>query len=117
MTRLADRINIIDVTTDNIEEIGIYCIKDKKLPGYNKKVEWFKSKINKGLRIKIAIDTEGKQLGFIEFIPSELAWRPINAKNYYFIQCIALFVKEAKNKKIGTILIKQCEQEARENKK
>lgn len=117
MTRLADRINIIDVTTDNVDEVGIYCIRNKKSSGYNKKVEWFKSKINKGLKIKIATDKQGKQLGFIEFIPSELAWRPINAENHYFIQCIALFIKEAKNKRIGTTLIKQCEQEARQNKK
>ena len=117
MTKLTDRINIIDVTTDNVDEVGIYCIKNKKSPGYNKKVEWFKNKINKGLRIKIATDNQGKQLGFIEFIRSELAWRPINAQNYYLIQCIGLFVKEAKNKKIGTTLIEQCEQEARQNKK
>jgi GNAT superfamily N-acetyltransferase len=117
MTKSADRINIIDVTTDNVDEVGIYCIKNKKSPGYNKKVEWFKNKINNGLRIKIATDKQGKQLGFIEFIPSEIAWRPINAQNYYFIQCIGLFVKKAKNKKIGSTLVLQCEQEARQNKK
>jgi len=114
---LTDRINIIDVTTENVSEVGSYCIKNKKSPGYNKKVEWFKNKVNCGLKIKIAADKQGKQLGFIEFIPSELAWRPIKANNYLFIQCILLFVKVAKNKGIGTTLIKECELDAKRNNK
>jgi len=108
---------IINVTVDNVEEVGIYCIKDKKSPGYKSKVEWFKNEINKGLRIKIAVDNQGKQLGFIEYISSELAWRPIKATNYFFIQCIALFDKEAKDMGIGSFLIQKCEQDAKDNKK
>lgn len=111
------KINILNVTTDNVAEVGIYCIKDKKSPGYHSKVEWFKAKINKGLKIKIAIDSKGKQIGFIEYIPSELAWRPIKADNYYFIQCIALFVKEAKDKGVGSFLIQLCAQDAKDKKK
>jgi len=109
---MAERINIIDVTTDNVHEAGIYCIKDKKSPGYHKKVEWFRNKINKGLKIKIVIDNSGKQLGFIEWIPSELAWRPVKAVNYLFIQCIGVFVKKARNQNIGTALLNECEHEA-----
>ena len=112
-TEHQQRRKIIDVTTDNVSEIGIYCIKDKRLPGFHSKVEWFKTKINNGLKIKIAIDKQNKQLGFIEYIPSELAWRPIKADNYIFVQCIALFVKEAKHKSIGTTLLKQCEKDAK----
>lgn len=112
-----NEISILDVTVENVTDVGIYCIKDKKSPGYCSKVEWFKGKINKGLKIKIAIDSKGKQVGFIEYIPSELAWRPIKADNYYFIQCIALFVKEAKEKGVGSYLIKQCEQDAKANNK
>lgn len=117
MTQKNNKMEIIDVTTDNVAEVGIYCIKDKKSPGYHSKVEWFKAKINKGLKIKIAIDSKGKQVGFIEYIPSELSWRPIKADNFYFIQCIALFVKDAKDKGIGSYLIQQCEQDAKNNKK
>lgn len=115
--KMTDQINIIDVTVDNVDEIGIYCIKNKNSSGYQKKVKWFKNKLNDGLRIKIAADMQGKQLGFIEYLPSEFAWRPISAQNYYFIQCIGIFVKEAKNKRIGRTLIKQCEDEAIRNKK
>ncbi len=112
MAKQSNQINIIDVTAANVAEQGIYCIKDKKSPGYNAKVEWFKLKLNKGLKIKIATDAQNMQLGFIEFIPSELAWRPVKASNYLFIQCIAVFVKEAKNNSIGSSLLNACEQEA-----
>ncbi len=114
---MTNKINIIDVTTDNVSEAGIYCIKDKKSPGFKKKVEWFKNELNRGLRIKIATNEKGKQVGFLEYIPSELAWRPIKAENYFFIQCIALFVKEAKRKRIGTSLLQTCEEEAKQNNK
>lgn len=117
MGNASDKINILDVTADNISEIGIYCIKDKKSPGYQAKMEWFKSKFNKGLKIKIATDITGKQIGFIEYIPAELSWRPIKADNFYFIQCIALFVKDAKEKGVGTYLIQQCESDAKANGK
>ena len=100
-----DNLNIIDVTTGNIDEVGVYCLKDRKSAGFNKKIEWFKSKINQGLKMKIAADDQGKQLGYIEYMPSEIAWRPVNACNYYFIQCILLYAKEAKNKGLGTSLI------------
>ncbi len=114
---MTGQININDVTVDNVDDFGIYCIKNKNSSGYQKKVKWFKNKINDGLRIKIATNMQGKQLGFIEYIPSESAWRPVNAQNYYFIQCIGIFVKDAKNKKIGRTLINHCEVDARRNKK
>lgn len=112
-----NKIHIIEVTAANVAEAGIYCIRDRKSPGFKAKVEWFANKINKGLKIKIAMNDEGKQLGFIEYIPSELAWRPVKANNYYFIQCIALFVKEAKGKGVGSLLLQQCENDARANNK
>ncbi|MBT8267912.1 MAG: GNAT family N-acetyltransferase [Bacteroidia bacterium] len=110
-------INFIDVTAENVEEMGVFCIKNKKAPGYLKKVSWFKNKLNKGLRIILIKDDQGKEIGFIEFIPSELAWRPVKATNFYFIQCIALFGKAMRNQNLGTALLQQCEAEAREEGK
>lgn len=109
---MEDNVRIVDVTTENVAETGIYCIKNPKAPGYQKKLQWFKDTINAGLKIKIAVSGDGKELGFVEMIPSELAWRPIEAHNYLFLQCVALFVKEAKNKGIGSQLLSACEEEA-----
>lgn len=106
-------VQIIDVTSDNVADAGFYCIKDKKAAGYHAKLEWFQSQINAGLEIKIALNSDGKQVGFIEYVPSELVWRPIRATNFLIIQCIAVIAKDSRDKGIGTSLIKQCEIDAR----
>ncbi len=110
-------IQLLDVTAVNVTQVGVYCIKDKKAPGYLDKVRWFQNRLNKGLKLKLAIDETGKQIGFIEYIPSELAWRPIKAKNYLFIQCIAIFGKETRDKGYASQLIKACEHDAIEQLK
>jgi len=112
-----NNIKILDVNAENVAELGVFCIKNKKSSAYHAKVEWFQSKLNKGLKIKIAVDKNDKQIGFIEYIPSELAWRPIKVDNYYFIQCIVLFAKKEKENGIGSLLIQQCEQDAKDNNK
>jgi GNAT superfamily N-acetyltransferase len=114
---MTEKINILKVTAENVSEAGIFCLKNKKNPGYQNKIQWFTQKTNEGLTIQIAVDDQNKQLGFIEYMPSEVAWRPIKANNYLFIQCIVLFVKEAKHKGIGSALIKSCEQEAKQKNK
>jgi GNAT superfamily N-acetyltransferase len=114
---MTDEIKIIDVTAENVAEVGVFCIKDKKAPGYLQKVDWFKSKINQGLTIKIAVDQEDKQIGFVEYIPSELAWRPIKADNYFFIQCIVVFSKKSRENGIGSMLIDSCLQDAKTQNK
>ncbi len=105
------------VTADSVAEAGICCVKDKQSPAYRAKVDWFLDKQNKGLQIISALDQSGKQIAFIEFIPSELAWRPVQANNYFFIHCIAVYKKEAREKGLGSALIQQCEKAARENGK
>lgn len=109
---MENNIKLLDVTSDNVAETGVFCIKNKKAPGYKAKLDWFTSKINNGLRIKIALNDLNKQIGFIEYLPSELAWRPIAASNYLFIHCIVVFDKAARNKNIGSELIKACEADA-----
>ncbi|MDN5199815.1 GNAT family N-acetyltransferase [Fulvivirgaceae bacterium BMA10] len=103
---------LIDVTPDNVNDTGIYCIKDKKAEGSQAKISWFKKRYDEGLRIKLAIDHEDTQIGFIEYTPSEVAWRPIEADNYLFIHCIVIFSKKVRNKNVGSDLIKACEQDA-----
>ncbi len=108
---------ITEVTAENIAEAGMCCNKDKKSPGYKAKVEWFKLKINEGLKIRLLLDEGGKQIGFIEYLPAEIAWRPVNAAGYYFIHCIAILVKESRNKNFASLLIQECEADAKLNKK
>lgn len=114
--RMIDEITVIDVTEENVFEVGIFCIKNKDAPGYKSKIDWFMSNAANGLKIKIAA-TKKQQLGFIEYVPAEYAWRPIKADNYLFVQCIALFIKTARNKAVGTALLNKCIDDAMREKK
>jgi len=80
-------------------------------------MEWCKKKDNKELGLKIAVNSLNKQIGFIEYIPAEKAWRPIIADNYFFIHCIAVFAKESRNQNVGSSLIKACEEKAKNQNK
>lgn len=105
-------VEIVEVTPDNVSEKGVCCVIDRKSPGYAAKVNWFQSYFNKDLRIRMAVDEKGKRIGFIEYLPSESAWRPVKAENYLFIQCIAVYAKEARSIGIGSLLISEAEKDA-----
>lgn len=108
---------IIQVTPENVEETGLMCVKNKKAPGYKAKVSWFRDKLNEGLKMQTAFDENGKEVAFIEYIPSEKAWRPVKAGNYMFIHCIGVFSKDLRNNQLGSKLIKKCEEDAKAEKK
>lgn len=109
--------NIVTVTPENLEDAGLFCVKDKKSGGYKAKLKWYLQAFKNGLTIKIAVNPDGRQLGFIEYIPSEYAWRPILAESYLFIHCIMVYSKADRNKDIGSTLIAICEKEANEQDK
>lgn len=68
---------IISVTPQNVDTYGLFCVKNKKNPGYESKLRWFLEEHPKGLRLKILQDEAGRQLGFIEYTAAEHAWRPV----------------------------------------
>jgi len=78
---------ILDVNENNIDREHICCaITDKK--GENcvaSKKEWMRERFSDGLVFK-KLDARGKV--FIEYIPAERAWAPINADGYMYINCL-----------------------------
>lgn len=77
---------IITIDHSNIEKEHICCaISDKKgdVCAASKK-NWMKSQFEKGLIFK-RLDARGK--AFVEYIPAENAWCPIEAEGYMFINC------------------------------
>jgi len=106
-------INTTNVTPDNVLEETLFCIKDLKKPGFNSKRLWFEKRYNEGLRLKILKDDSGKMLGFIEYIPASLAWRPIQAKNFMFIHCMYISAKKERNQGLGALLIRDVEKDTK----
>ena len=69
-------------------EHGFFCYKSKpKAQGYRSKLAWLEQRFDEGLQIKI-IKEDDRTVGFIEYTPSEYAWRPIKAEGYLFIHCL-----------------------------
>ncbi len=78
--------NIIRVDGSNIDKEHICCaISDKKGETcVSSKKAWMKSQFENGLVFK-KLDVRGKV--FVEYVPAENAWSPIDAPGYIFINC------------------------------
>lgn len=99
-------IPIIDIHPDNIGQEHICCaITDKKsVSGYAEKKEWLSSQYGNGYRFK-RLDARGKI--FIEYVPAEHAWLPIDAANHMVINCFWVSGK-FKKKGNGKRLLQTC---------
>jgi len=79
---------IIDLA-DNYKNIYYLCLEDwceeMKEAGNHKKV-WYNKMQSKGLRVKLAMDDDGRVGGMIQYLPIEHAFA--EGKNLYFIHCI-----------------------------
>ena len=73
----------IKVTKDNIDKEHICCAMSCKQSVAKK--EWLKQRFDEGL-----VFYRSKERGkcFIEYIPAENAWIPIEANNYLYINCL-----------------------------
>jgi len=107
---------IIDVTPENVQEETLFCIKDIKKPGFNSKRIWFEKQYKLGLRMKILKDKDDKMIGFIEYVPVFKAWRPVTGNNFMFIHCMYVYPNKNKNKGYGSLLIKEAEVAAKNEK-
>ena len=104
--------NIIDVTTDTVDEAGFFCyMSRKKSVGWQRKRQWLEMRFSEGLRIKL-LDLSQDGRGFIEYIPGEFAWRPVEAAGFVFIHCLWV-VGKSKGKGYGSMLLDACLADAR----
>jgi len=108
---------IIDVTLDNVLEHGLFCSKNKKSAGFRKKLAWFQKRFKEGMKFKLIHADDGGVAGFIEYIPSEYAWRPVEAQNYLFIHCIMMYPNKYKGHQYGSQLVKSCLDDAKKSAK
>jgi ribosomal protein S18 acetylase RimI-like enzyme len=107
---------ILSVDIGNIDKEHICCaISDKKGETcVSSKKEWMKERFKEGLVFK-RLDARGKV--FIEYIPAENAWCPIEAEGYIFINC--LWVSgQFKGQGYANKLLDECASDAKaQNKK
>lgn len=108
---------IITIDKKNIaEHPGVICFINPKHETFPLKIDWIKKRLDEELRIKILyIEGQKKPAGAIEYIPGENAWRAVSAKNYMFIHCIYVYPNKNKKKGIASLLLKECEKDAKVN--
>ena len=69
----------------NLSECGIGCRVNRKNPGFQRKVQWLEQRFTEGLRLLLVRDDKGAPLGFLECVPGENAWRPVDAAGWLFV--------------------------------
>jgi hypothetical protein len=102
------------VGPENLSVCGIGCLTSKKHEGYRPKVEWLVNRFAEGLRILMFRDPQGAPLAFLEYVPGEFAWRPVDAKGWLFVHCLWVFPNGQKIGGLGRRLIDACVDEARQ---
>lgn len=103
---------IVTVNAGNIDRYGFFCLMSRrKSEGYRRKHDWLIERFKEGLKLKLIVEGE-RPVGFIEYAPSEGAWRPVRAKGYIVIHCLWV-VGQWKGKGYGTRLLRTCVNDAR----
>ena len=105
---------IIKLTEENIADEHICCaFSDKKcVDGYSAKKDWLKNQFKDGYTFK-KLNVRGKV--FIEYVPVEKGWAPIDAPNYMLINCFWVSGQYKKHGH-GKALYNECEKDAKANK-
>ncbi|NIT54726.1 MAG: GNAT family N-acetyltransferase, partial [Aliifodinibius sp.] len=108
---------IVTVNASNIDELGLFCVKNKKHPGYIAKRSWLNQRFREGLRIKLIVTVDGQHAGFLEYTPGEYTWRVVNAPGYLVIHCIWVASHKFPCKGMASDLLNDCVQDAESNGK
>ncbi|WP_405082953.1 GNAT family N-acetyltransferase [Paenibacillus chitinolyticus] len=101
---------MVTLNTENISREHICCaISDKKCAnGVQLKKAWLQQRFQEGLRFK---KLDVRQKVFIEYIPAEYAWCPVEAPGYIYINCFWV-AGSYKGKGYGKKLLGECLEEA-----
>lgn len=101
---------MIEVTAENVDQYGFFCyMSQHKKPGFALKLAWLRERFKEGLKIRML---QLPERGFIEYIPGEYAWRPVQAAGYMVIHCLWV-VGKSRGKGFAHLLLEQCEEDAR----
>jgi len=99
------------LTSQNIQDEHICCaISDKKWSaGYQKKKDWLKTEFKNGYTFR-KLDVRGKV--FIEYVPIEESWLPLDGKNFMVINCFWVS-GQFKDNGNGKKLLQECLNDAK----
>ena len=109
-------VEIRDIDSSNLCDYGYCGYKGPKQEGYRRKTEWLKKRFAEGMRLEVLHAPDEGAVGFIEYIPGEYTWRPIDALGYLTIHCIMIHRKKYKQGGYGSLLLETCLRDAKKVK-
>jgi hypothetical protein len=98
----------------NLADCGIGCLTSPTHEGYRLRVAWLRKRFAEGLRFLLFRDEDRKPLAFLEYVPGEHAWRPVDAAGWLFVHCLWVYPRGQKVGGLGGRLIRACLEEARQ---
>ena len=102
-----------DLTSENICDLPCCGLKNPEHAGRQGKIEWLDANLPRGVKVKVLLTEKNVQLGYLEYVPSEYAWRGVQADGYTFIHCVWTYWKEYQHQGLGGLLVKACLADAR----
>jgi GNAT superfamily N-acetyltransferase len=97
------KLDIIQVDNDCVDKTGFFCRMSKmKTEGNQRKLRWAHARFDEGMRMSLLGDGER---GFVEVLPGEHAWRPVEAAQWDVIHCLWV-VGKSKGKGNGDELLR-----------
>ncbi|GIP23186.1 N-acetyltransferase [Paenibacillus sp. J22TS3] len=102
----------LQITKDNISTEHICCALGAKQyeEAVREKKQWLRERMDDGLKFYRLND---RAKVFIEYLPAEKAWVPIDAPNYMYIDCLWVSGRHKENGHSKNLL-EQCIQDAKE---
>lgn len=105
---------LIKLTHENLETEHICCaISNNRDCQVISKKAWLQARLDEGL-VFLKGDVRGKC--FIEYIPAEFAWAPIEANGYMYIDCLWVSGK-FKGQGYSNLLLEECIRDSKEKGK
>ncbi|MFH1765120.1 MAG: hypothetical protein ABIF09_13110 [Gemmatimonadota bacterium] len=111
--KTSPKVRLEMVGPENLPDCGIGCLTNPNHEGFGPKVDWLRKRFEEGLRFLLFRDEMGKPMAFLEYVPGEYAWRPVDAEGWLFVHCLWVYSRGQKVGGLGGRLIRACVEEAR----
>jgi len=110
-------VRLVDMDAGNMFDYGFCGTKNPQHEGFRRKAEWFKNRQKEGMKYKALYSEEKGTVGMIEYIPSEYAWRGVEAEGYMVIHCLCIFDRRVRGQGVASRMIDECVKDAKKENK